>query len=253
MPCRSRHSLLALLTAVVALGCGHTSSQASDGEPPADGKTSGLIQKRTTWDAKGLIDGRFGIEGHWHAFHDSPTTEDGQPETPARDHTLPDLELLGPDSQPGWSTSSTQICMKGIATKVTVGSDVDAAFTAQYGAGIGFDLNHGLPYDAEVRGIVGFMFDVREGSVGAPTPPTLRASIELPSVDVGTSYFMDLLVPAVDQTLTFSEVEQGSWVGEPTIFTADALIGVTIQVTTNTQAPKPYDFCVSNFRVLMEP
>jgi hypothetical protein len=259
MPCRSRHSLLALLTALVALGCGQ-SSQAADGEQPAAGNASlpsnaAPLQKPISWDAQGVIDGRFGIEGNWYAYHDSPTTDQGEPEMPAREHTLPDPELVGPDPdrEPGWSTSPTQICMKGIATKVTVGSDIDAAFKAQYGAGVGFTLNNGSAYDAKVRGIVGFMFDVGGGSAEAPTPPTLRASIELPSVDVGTSYFMDLLVPAVDQALLFSEVDQGSWVGEPKLFTADALQAVTIQITTNTQAPKPYDFCVSNLRVLMEP
>jgi hypothetical protein len=250
MTCASRRSLLGRLTVVVmAVGCGNTSLTAEEGahsEPGDAAHSKNLpLQKNVTWDKDGVIDGRFGIQGWWTAYNDEPSATEAGLEP-----TRPDDGLVGPDKQPGWSTSAKRICSKGTVPKIATLPNGEPAFGQQWGAGLGLDLNQGEPYDAQARGILGFMFDITEGTAGAASPPTLKVSIDIPSVDVGDSYLTHISLPATDQAVLFSELEQ-PWAEEPKPFTPSALIALTFQVIPNTQAPKSYDFCVSNLRVLM--
>jgi hypothetical protein len=237
--------LLALVIPFVALtsaGCGETSSS-SERESDADPSDSrdALTENRVTWDKDGVIDPRYGISGYWYAFNDCPPNPNGVK------CTQPDDALVGPDHEPGWSTSPERVCMKGIAPRV------EGDYDLQWGAGMGFFVGGTRSYDATGRGVIGFMFDVTQGTAdAAPAPPTLRISFDTPSTADEAHHSITIALPALDQPVIFSELEQGSWVVDPRPFTAEAITTVGFDVYTNDQAPKLYDFCVSNFRVLCE-
>jgi hypothetical protein len=140
------------------------------------------------------------------------------------------------------------------------------AYNLQWGAGIGIDLGVydaalgvEYSYDAAAHGIIGFMFDIMQGPPGPPAlpaPATLRVSLQMPGLE-DASHFITVMLPSVGQRVMFpspaktvDEVEQGSWVMAPTQFTPQAIETIKFEVNPNNQAPKDYNLCVSNFRVL---
>jgi hypothetical protein len=125
------------------------------------------------------------------------------------------------------------------------------AYALQWGALLGFELagtgaadGTSGPYDAGGFGIRGFMFDIS----GSP-PPTIRVSF-LTEQTVNSAHFVEVTLPAPSQAVLFSDALQGSWVTMPVPLDTSALTAVTFQVYTNTTAPKPFDFCISNARIL---
>jgi hypothetical protein len=113
---------------------------------------------------------------------------------------------------------------------------------------MGFDLG-AETYDASAHGIAGFMLDITQGAPGPPAPATLRVNIAMPTTQ-GEPHFTTIALPSLDQRLMFDEVQQGTWVMVPTELRPEAIEGIDVDVYANNQAPKAYDFCVSNLRVV---
>jgi hypothetical protein len=289
-----------LLAALASTGCGQASpvedAGASDQEP--EPSLASRRESAVTWDGYGGIDGRFGIMGGWYSYYDC----DGQPWRPEWPAGLgcskPDPDLVNWDMTPGWTTSAKKVCLKGTAARVEGGPGMAPQYDLQFGAGLGFNLNHDpwnpvvpceqnsdcasnfcnnpdeppdqepapgqcfndpQPYDATKYGVKGFRFDITEGTPGTHAPATLAVRLRVSSVPVEAAHFIKIAVPALNQAVSWaqdsiapsaSEVEQGTWITDPTPFTPEAILSIEFEVYTNNQAPKPYDFCVSNFRVL---
>ena len=58
------------------------------------------------------------------------------------------------------------------------------------------------------------------------------------------------ILPAANFQVLFADALQGSWVTTPTALTQDAIESIQFQIYTNATAAKPFDFCVSNMRVV---
>jgi hypothetical protein len=242
-----RHFPFSFSTAVVILavgGCGQAREGRGD-DTSAAGAPGEPREARVTWDKHGVIDRRWGIEGSWHSYSDcaSGGVALGFP------CTRLDPQLLGPDGREGWATSASQVCMKGTVPKVELTTDRTLAYDYQWGAGWGFTLGVGMPYDATAHNIIGFMFDVTHGSADAPAPATLRIRLTMPTT-AEDHHFITIALPSLDRRVMFDEVEQGEWVMVPREFRPEAIDGVGFEVYSNNQAPKDFDFCVSNFRVV---
>ena len=80
-------------------------------------------------------------------------------------------------------------------------------------------------------------------------PPTVRINLKTKATG-DNSHFVEITLPKVDAELVFSKALQGSWVTAPTPLTTDKIEAIQFQVFTNTSAPKPFDFCVSNMRAI---
>ena len=244
-------AILIALAALASAGCGEASGPLGETQGKG-GSTAGssdtLREERVTWDQHGQIDPRWGLAGNWTAYYDCDTPRPPVGEFPC---TLPDPEL-------GWTTSIERVCMKGTVQKVELRPDMTLAFDLQWGTSMALELhdsNEALipfePYDATAHGISGFMFDITGRTSEAPvTPPTLRVGLKTASAEF--THYITIILPSVDQRAMFSEVEQGAWVMVPNAFDPRAIMLVQFDVYSNNQAPKDYDFCVSNFRVLCD-
>jgi hypothetical protein len=212
-----------------------------DGTSGSSGEGGGASDA-ITWNNRGVIaptGNDFGIQGSWFFRTDCP---DAMPENlPC---TIPDPSLVGPDMLPGWTVLPSQVCAKGTAPQVVMES-----YELEWGAELGFELNDGAAFDAEAAGIRGFTFDIASQVVPA-WPPTLRVSYVTTQTTSDTAHFMEVQLPASSPNLLFSNALQGSWVTNPIPLDASAITAVTFRVYTNVSAPKPFDFCVSNARVL---
>jgi hypothetical protein len=61
---------------------------------------------------------------------------------------------------------------------------------------------------------------------------------------------VEITLPKTNAEVLFSKALQGSWVTAPTPLTTNAIESIQFQIFTNTSAPKPFDFCVSNMRAI---
>jgi hypothetical protein len=82
-------------------------------------------------------------------------------------------------------------------------------------------------------------------------PPDLRINVVTPST-VGSSHFIGIATPALDQPILFSELLQGAWILRPVPFDPTQISNLEFHVYTNASAPTPFDFCVMNLRVLTQ-
>lgn len=208
-----------------------------------------------SWNETGYIDmtmNTFGINGSWFAYNDC--NDAMQAMVPC---TMPDALLTGPDGNPGWATTPAQVCMKGTAAQVMMtpdGGTVDY-FGIQWGAGIAFDLSNAggvgavaMPFNATAAGIAGFIFDVT-----GTAPMRVRINYVMPTTE-STSHFIEV-EPGTNISVDFLSVNQGAWVMDPNRVAFDPTQFRTIQfqVFTNDMSTTPYDFCVSNVRVIRVP
>jgi len=230
-----------------------TAGGAGDSTSSGDGGEAGATNGDSIrWNDEGVIStdtNDFGIQGTWFIENDcADANPAGLP------CTVPEPTMIGPDMRPGWTTSADRVCAKGVAAQIVndPGSGMPA-YSLQWGVRLGFELNGTTSgtrgaYDAVMRGLRGLRFDIT--SSGTPTPPTLRVNFVTTSTTDDDAHFIEVALPAVGQDFLFNDALQGSWISAPVVLDKAALTAVTFQVYTNTSTPKPFDFCVSNARVV---
>jgi hypothetical protein len=233
-------------------GGGSAGSDGEAGSSGASGEGGAANDSGITWDDAGFItasDNDFGIRGSW--FFETDCAEAMPRGLPC---TTPDVTLEGPDGRPGWSVSSEKVCVKGIAPQVIQDPMTTMlAYEAQWGARIGFELNGTgsavrQPYNANAQGILGFTFDIV-----AQTTPAQPADVRVNFVTTGTTsdpHFQAVTLSSTNQTLLFSDAFQGAWVLTPVDLDTTELTAITFQISTNVVAARPFDFCISNVRVV---
>lgn len=233
-------------------GRGSAGRDGDAGSAGASGEGGAANDGSLTWDGGGVItanDNDYGIQGSW--FFETDCV-DATPRTlPC---TVPDPALAGPDAQLGWSVTAEKVCAKGIASQVINDPMTGMpAYQVQWGARLGFELNGTgaavrQPYDAIARGIRGFTFDIVTQST-PPQPADLRVSF-VATPTTADPHFVTALLPTANRTFLFSDALQGSWVTAPVSLDMTELTAITFQIYTNATAPKPFDFCISNVRVV---
>jgi hypothetical protein len=234
-------------------GTGGTAAGAGGSAGDAEGGEAGAPNDDTIrWDAGGFISAgsnAAGIQGSW--FFETDCTGATLAGLPC---TVPNPALVGPDMLAGWSTNTTRVCTKGIVPQVVNDPMTGMpAYVIQWGARLGFELNAAgsgarQPFDAEEQGISGFALDI----VTQSTPPQ-PADVRINVVTTGTvddPHFVQALLPAATLNVRLSDALQGTWVTAPVVLDQSELTAITFQVYTNVVAPKPFDFCISNVRVL---
>jgi hypothetical protein len=252
-------SVLTLGFATVSAGCGGGNSGDDDGGTGGTGGTGGAggsggaNPDAITWTADGWVDpmaNSFGIQGPWYSYNDCMNAEPaGLP------CTMPETSMMGPDDKLGWTASVEKICTKGVAPKVVNDSTGMPAYSLQWGAGIALDLNNAggemdvkNDFNAVMAGVKGFMVDIITNTT-PPQPADVRVNIKTKATGDG-SHFVTAILPAANLQVLFADAAQGSWVMPPSALTQEALESIQFQVYTNATAEKPFDFCVSNLRVI---
>jgi hypothetical protein len=252
-------TVLSILTLGFAAGCGGGDSSDDDGGGTggsgATGGTGGASGEAITWTDMGWIDGMantYGIQGPWYSYNDC---DDAMPV--GLPCTQPDTGMMGPDGKPGWSATAEKVCTKGVAPLVTEYQGMPA-YSLQWGAGIAFDLNSTggenavkNDYDAAGEGITGFAFDIISNTT-PPTPTQVRVNYKT-KMTGDNSHFVPIPLSKANAEVRFADAMQGSWVMGADVVPnvpANALESIQFQIATDDVAAKPFDFCVSNMRVL---
>lgn len=236
-------------------GAGGATGGAGASGAGAAGATGSDAGTQVTWTDMGWIgDNPFDISGSWYSYDDCADAA-GLP------CTMRDASMTGPDMKTGWQVvgegAASKVCAKGTATAVQ-----DATtYGKQWGFGIAFDLNSpggGIAkaaYNATTHNIKGFSFTL-EGAA----PAKIRINLPMTDPDNAT-FFREVSVPSsgTSNQVIFNDslnFKQGEWVmrDTPTLYkmTYDptTIYGVQFHVFTALTTPKPFDFCVSNFRVI---
>jgi hypothetical protein len=226
-------------------GMGGNAGESEGGEAGAAGDDT------LTWDIGGYIAANansFGIRGSWFFETDcADATPKGLP------CTTPDPSLSGPDFLPGWSLTKEQVCVKGTAPQVINDPMTGMpAYLEQWGARLGFELNSSGAgrgaFDAEAQGIKGFGFDIITTTL-PPLPADVRVNVHATNND-GEEHFVTAALPRASFMLLFDDALQGTWVTAPVLLDTTELTAVSFQIYTSLVAAKPFDFCVSNVRVI---
>jgi len=254
--------VLGVLVLVAPLSCGGMSSGGGGGRGGGAGSGGGGGAAQVSdglsigWNDQGVISSdtnEFGIQGTW--FFETDCADAAPEGLPC---TVPDATLVGPDGQLGWSTSADRVCAKGVGSQVIEDPETGMpAYSLQWGVRIGFALNEDPrtgdrgPYDAAMRGLSGFQFDVASPNA---TPYTLRVvylATTLPAKGFwGTTGWpmVEFLLPTVDLVAPFEQRCEDC----PGPIDTTVLTEVHFEMFTNPNAPKPFDFCISDLRVALE-
>jgi hypothetical protein len=235
--------------AVALVGCGDDGGSDDGGGAGAGSGGGGGGGDTVKWDAMGWIEGDnnpFGIEGPWYSYDDCVDAM-----AAGLSCTMREPSMTGSDSKTGWKVDENQVCAKGTAAAVANAQSYDK----QWGFGIAFDLaNAGggatkMPYNATAQNIKGFSFNIT-GSA----PPKIRINVTNAEVD-NAAHFRQVDVPsgpAANQVVFTDTVnfKQGDWITARTTFDPTKIYAVQFQVFTDLNTAKPFDFCVSDFKVI---
>jgi hypothetical protein len=198
------------------------------------------------WESDGYISSNrniAGLEGGFYFAKDCPS---------AAERNLPCTEsdpgLSGPDGQYGWAVSETVACARGKAVQVVADPATGVlAYELQWGALLGIAMYEPgeSVYDATARRVIGFAFDL-----SGVAPLELRVNVVTPET-IGAPHFVTALVtPFSEHTLLFSDARQGSWIVNPSALDTSRVSAIEFHVSTDAWAPKAFDFCISNLRVI---
>jgi hypothetical protein len=166
--------------------------------------------------------------------------------------------------------TGTGMCTTGIAAQVINGDGGTPAYSVIWGDMIGFDLNDppgfyndaGAPiadagltskgqYDAKAHTVTGIAFDI-------DTPPAmgnLRVEFQTMGTENNAAYWGGAIsnaspvFPGHNQ-LHWSDVGGPSYLTNPPPFDPTKLEDVDFHVISNTNAPVPFSFCISNIVML---
>jgi len=249
-------------------GAGGSAVRPEPARPPLVGEVTPAAGSEgvLTWDQAGVVaagSNPFDLQGGWWKSQDcgdvAAAVAAGSFVCPANAPTPAcctqwDASRVGPDNEPGWTVtsglgapSSGRVCIKGTAAQVLDGVDGLPAYGAVWGSSLSLALNGFSGFDATKSfpggPIRGFRLDLA-GSVSG----VLRIGLTMP--DNFDAHFKEFAAPALDTTILFDELEQGSWVAAPVPLDLSNLLALDIHVTVGPEAATPFALCVSNVRVL---
>jgi hypothetical protein len=144
------------------------------------------------------------------------------------------------------------ICVSGTASQV-----IGEAYGTYWGGGVGLNLadpgmGNGEPGPWPRGTVVGFRYTL----TGATIPPatSLRFQVDYPGKDPGTPYCAEVAATAgTPVTTLFSGITEacyapGGAVLPPTV----GITSIQWQVATNTTAPTPFNFCITDLTAVVQ-
>jgi hypothetical protein len=161
------------------------------------------------------------------------------------------------------------MCTSGTAAKVinTAGTTTPA-YSAIWGAGIGFDLNNGgtddggtgekLPWDATAHGVTGFSFHIDTPPVGGQMRVEFPTSVAIGTTDINAAYWggatMNLspFNKAGDYSFHWTDVGGPMYLANAMPFDKTKILSMQFHVVTNTSSAIDFSYCISNLRALTD-
>jgi hypothetical protein len=171
--------------------------------------------------------------------------------------------------QPFTNTNSNMCTSGTVAKVIPMAGSTSPAYSAIWGAGIGFDLNNGgtddgglgvkQPYDATANGVTGFAFDITGNvPVGGQMRVELPTSEIMGTTDIKAAYWGGAtanLSPFNKMgTYSFKWADVGGpmYEANPTMFNPAKILSMQFHVVANTSSTVPYDFCITHLRALKD-
>lgn len=259
-----------LCAAAASVGCS-TASVSNDGGTGGAGGggagTGGATNFTTvplTPDATGFValdtTGDTGVQGPWYAYGDSLGMNGMPPgDCQAAGHSDAECSMIvKPAVGAGFPNTGGSMCTMGTVAKV-IGMTANAGmpdYAKIWGAGIALDLNNPggaavkAAIDATAKGIKGIQFDI-------DTVPLAGLRVEVEATDTNgteagndywgaTSSYPPSPVMAGTNTVTWDK-----FVGpKGHAFSPSMLRGIQFHVPANTSSAGPYQFCISNLKLL---
>lgn len=267
-------------TLVAAAGCSSdpATTSGTGGTPGGGGAGGGGGASTLTGvllmpSATGFVDAAsnsLGAVGAWYAYGDG--YEGGAPpgKCQGSGHMTSECSAItAPALPPGTAgfppDAMNRMCTAGTAAKVLAIPGMTALdYSNMYGSGIGLDLNNlganKATFDATAKGVKGISFDIKFNKLSA-----LRVEFATTDTDgstAGADYWGAMPTGAYPNSpvkdgpnsLTWADVNTpGAAVAgaPPHVFKPNLIESIQFHVPTNMGAAVPYDFCISNLKLLM--
>ena len=155
------------------------------------------------------------------------------------------------------------MCASGVAAQVLPDATGQLAWSSIWGNIIGFDLNTPVTagtipteptgqYDAVVRGITGFAFDI-EGDVSR-----LRVAFQTQGTEYDPAYWAGVTMDLSPVTgpghyeIRWADVGGPIYLASPPPFDPRKLEAIQFQVPSSDFETRPYNFCITNTTMLTE-
>jgi hypothetical protein len=220
-------------------------------------------------DANGRYDGSnaAGVVGYWWSTGDDyaldATAGAGTCRAagfPASDCSVLSTPTPGLPFQP--DPSGRGMCTSGVAAQVKNDASGAPAYSSIWGDIIGFELNNpgalsdGLTfrsqYDAVAHGVTGFAFDIDAIPMGGH----LRVAFQTLGTENNAAYWQGAMADLSPlfrpghYEIRWPEVGGPFYLPNPPAFAPTLLESVMFHVVSNTGAPVPFNFCISNVMLL---
>ena len=260
-------TLAALGVAATTMGCGSSGSKPN----PGDGGGTGILLVPST---DGFFDGtnQAGILGAWYSYGDwyggMPAAAMGG-DCPAGGFTEAQCSAIASPTpgQPFMNTAGA-MCTNGTAAKVIMDAAGATAYSAIWGAGVGFDMNNGGTddggtgvkgtWDASAHGVTGFSFHIDSPPVGGNMRVEFPTGVAIGTTDINAAYWggadMNLSPFTAGGTYSFHWADVGGpkYLTSPTPFDKTKIMSMQFHVVTNTSSTIPFGYCITDLRALTD-
>lgn len=166
-------------------------------------------------------------------------------------------------------TNSGKMCTKGTAAKVIyLPGTMNYAYSAMWGAGIGFDMNNAGTDDggtgekgtwsAPANGVTGFSFTVEMPPIGGQMRVEFPTNAVPGTTDINSAYWggatmgLSPFTKAGTYSFRWKDVGGPMYLAGAPAFDNTKIMAMQFHVVTNTTSTVPFDFCISDLRALKD-
>jgi hypothetical protein len=221
--------------------------------------------------ADGFFDGMndAGIMGAWYSYGDwyNPTAGSGDCAVMGGFSAAECSSITTPTPGEPFANTGGKMCTSGTVAKVVpMAGSTTPAYSAIWGAGIGFDLNNAgndggtgkNGWDATAKGITGFSFDIDSPPVGGQMRVEFPTNAALGTTDINAAYWggagANLSPINTGKTYSFklSDVGGPSYLTSPMPFDKTKILSMQFHVVAGTSSTIPFQYCISNLKALKD-
>jgi hypothetical protein len=219
--------------------------------------------------ADGFFDGNngAGILGAWYSYGDwyNPAAGSGDCAVMGGFTAAECSNITTPvPGQPFANTGGTMCTTGTVAKVVPMAGSTTPAYSAIWGAGIGFDLNNAgndggtgkNAWDAEANGVKGFSFHIDMPPVGGQMRVEFPTNATPGTTDINAAYWggaganLSPINTGGDYSFTLEEVGGPNYLTSPMPFDKKKIVSVQFHVVAGTSSTIPFNYCISNLKAL---
>ena len=245
------------------IGCSSGGSSGSSGTAGTSGGEA-LVPN-----ADGFFDGQnaAGIMGAWYSYGDwyNPVAGSGDCAVMGGFAAADCSNITTPVPGQPFTNSGGTMCTSGTVAKVVpMAGSTTPAYSAIWGAGIGFDLNNAgndggtgkNAWSATEHGVTGFSFHIDMPPVGGQMRVEFPTNAALGTTDINAAYWggsganLSPINTGGDYMFTFDQVGGPNYLTSPMPFDKTKILSMQFHVVAGTSSTIPFNYCISNLKAL---